>query len=134
MVSPLVVLTTASTAPSCGSHTPFPPAQRLGRDGVSVWWERGGMPGLKWFSTVKSSPTARVGGEPARSATLSPTSGKWRATGCAKAGGNRAMVTQIRPSSSTDSYYLMTACLRGPRFAGGRHAVRQMLASIRFTR
>ncbi len=43
------------------------------------------------------------------------------------------MLTQIRPSYA-DNYYLMTACLLRPRFTGNQHAVRQVLASIRFTK
>jgi hypothetical protein len=92
------------------------------------------MPGLKWFSTVKNSPTIRVGGEPGRSATLTPTSANWRATGCARARGSVAMVTQIRVSNPADNYYLMTACLHGPHFTANLHAVRQMLARIRLTK
>src|SRR5579875_4087800 len=86
-ITPLVVLTSARKAPSCDSHTPFPPAQRLGRNAVSVWWEEGGMPDLKWFSTVANSSTIPVGGEPARSAAITPGSGTWQATGCGKVEG-----------------------------------------------
>jgi len=92
------------------------------------------MPDLKWFSTVANSSTIPVGGEPARSAAITPGSGTWQATGCGKVEGNLAMVTQIRPTNRQDNYYLVRACLRGPQLAANRQAVRQMLASIRFTK
>lgn len=133
-VTPLTVLTTARTAPPCHKRTPFPPGQRLGHGEVSVWWEIGGMPGVKWFSVVKGSPTRRVGGQPARTAAITPRSGNWRATGCLLARGNLAIVTQILPSGRGSTYYLATACLRGPHFGTNRQTVRQMLASVRFAR
>jgi hypothetical protein len=132
--APLVVLTTAPSAPTCNRNTAFPPAQRLRRDGVSVWWEQSSLPLVpEWMSTVKGSPTGRVGGKPARTATIEPRSSNWSATGCGRARGDLAMFTQIR-RDAYDDYVLATACLRGPHFANNRRAVRKMLASVRFTK
>ncbi len=134
MNRPLVVLTTARTAPTCNDKTPFPPVQHLGRNGVSVWWAQVGRPGMKWLSMVKGSPTTRVGGQPARAATFIPTSQEWRATGCKEAGGNFALVTQVRPTDLPNTFYWMTACLRGPHLASSKAAVRKLLASASFSK
>lgn len=98
--------------------------------------ELGGEPGLvEWFSTAKGNRAARVGGEPARIAMIRPSNAaKWGDTGCGVDGGKLALVAEIRPRGVADNYFLMTACLRGPHLAGNLHAVRRMLASVRFAK
>jgi hypothetical protein len=125
----VVVLTTGKKAPVC--HVQSPPTQALDRNGASVWWVEWGDPGPSWFSQHRA--TERLGGQPAHSWTIRPTnSSAWQHGGCAYVGGDVALSTLIQAPGTTDNYYTMWACLRGPEFAGNRRAVRQMLASVRF--
>jgi hypothetical protein len=131
-ITPLVVLTTGRTTTACDGQTPWYPSGTVHRRSLSVFWEEGGVPGLRWFETVRHNPTTRVGGQPARTAVITPSTPHWPETACSLMGANLAMVTQVRRTDVRDNYYEMTACLRGPHLAANKAAVRTMLASVHF--
>jgi hypothetical protein len=131
-VTPLVVLTAGRVSTACDGKRPWFPPGTLHRRNLSVFWAEGGMPGLKWFSTVKRSPTTRVGGQPARTAILTPRARHWHESGCSLTRATVAIVTEIRLAYPVDNYYEMTACLRRPHLTANERAVRTMLASVRF--
>lgn len=128
--TPLVMLTKASTPPTCDNKTTWGIEPRLRRDGMAVWWEEGGAPGVTWDAWVRHRPTTHIGGQPARSAVFEPNSRSWRTTGCDRR--DVAMITEVLSPHAADNSYLVRACVRGPRFAADERAVRKMLASVHF--
>jgi hypothetical protein len=137
-VFPLTLLTTAKP-PACqpGTEpvvvgTPFPPPQRLGRDGVAAWWLASDRPGL-----ARVRPNARVDGEPAR-ITVRPETTRRTAhsfVNCVGTGATqRHLSAQIQSPSSGVGQVQVDAVICGPDFAAGEADVRQMFVSVRFTR
>jgi hypothetical protein len=109
--------------------TPFPPPQRLGGDGVAVWW----------FSTSRQArveANAHIDGKPARIMVKSEPArpGPQSVVVCAGTGATqRFLSAQIEGPSSTVRQIRVGAVICGPDFAGGEADVRQMLASLHFT-
>ena len=106
--APLLLLTTATPPPSCGAA--FPERQRLGPNGVAVW-----------FSNYDPYPTSlplaeRLGPSPTASEGLS-------CTGTATPG--RFLNASIRPPGLS-----VGAFICGPHYKAGEAAVRKVLASI----
>lgn len=130
--SPVTLLTTADPAPPCeantdfGYGTPLPPPQRLGRDGVTAWWLS-----TDGRALVGVRPNEDVGGRPARvTVRREPHS----VVTCEAGAPRRLLSAQIRGPSSTVPQIRVGAVVCGPDLASGEADVRQMLASVHFTR
>ena len=137
LTPPFLLLTTARPTPTCESGS-FPPQERLGRDGVAVWFE---YPAPPLNVKTVSSPNARIGGQPARIAhpPLHGLGGSQWVTCTGGAAPGRPLGARIQdPGFSGDGMLLprsilfVGAVVCGPHYAKGDAAVRRMLASIRF--
>jgi hypothetical protein len=137
-VFPLTLLTTAEPPPcKPGTEpvvvgTPFPPPQRLGRDGVAAWWTASDRPGLAGVR-----PNARVDGEPARITVLRETTRRTPHSfvNCVGTGATQQHLSaQIQSPSSVVGQVQLDAVICGPNFGAGEADVRQMLAGVRFAR
>jgi len=132
-VFPVTLLTTADAVPPCqeptalAAGTPFPPPQLLGSDGVAVWWASADGRAL-----VGVEPNARVGGEPAR---ITARGGAHSGVTCVgKGAAARVLSAEIRGPSPSVPRFHVGAVICGPDLASGEADVREMLASVRFTR
>jgi|SRR5579859_195592 len=134
---PLTLLTTANPAPTCqpstifGFGTPLPPLQKLGPNGVTVWWtaaNRSALGALK--------PNTRLDGQPAHVA--------WRRestkrtihsfVNCpGKGTTQRSLIALITGTAPGAPRIRVGAVVCGPDFASGVADVRRMLDSLRFT-
>jgi hypothetical protein len=122
--APCTVTRNASvTSISCGS-----PLSRLSPGGVLISWMAAGMPG-RTLAIVPGS-WARIGGHPARTV-YGPATGD-----CAKLGGAWQEQATIARGAGLPSTNLvaMSACAAAPSVAQARQDVKEMLATVRFTR
>jgi hypothetical protein len=135
--SPFLLLTTVRPTPTCDSGS-FPPQERLGRDGVAVWFE---YPAPPLNVMTVSNPNARIGGQPARitDPPLHGLGGSQWVTCNRGAAPARPLGARIQyPGFSGDGILLprgvlfVGAVVCGPDYAKGDAAVRRMLGTIRF--
>jgi hypothetical protein len=122
--APCTVTRSASTTRvSCGS-----PLSRLSPGGVLITWVAEGMPG-RTLATVPGGWT-KIGGHPAR-----VLSGVATDT-CAHLGGawqEQAVIDRAKALPSTN-LLAMTTCIAAPGVAQAKQDVKDMLATVRFTR
>ena len=111
------------------------PVKSLDADGVLVWWWNWDFPGGTPIGNFQGRPLT-VGGQPARIATVSTSrvgSVALPKEICWQLGSERLMQVAIeRPAPASGNVMMVTACLRGPKFAASEAAVRQMLTSVHF--
>jgi hypothetical protein len=135
-VFPLLLLTTAHTAPTCqpnvefGSGTPLPPPERLARNGISVWWFASNR-----ASPPPGGPNATLDGQPARITVRRQSTRRTSKSyvNCTTGTTQRYLTAWIRGTTRDVRQIEVGAVICGPRFAAGEAAVREMLDSLRFT-
>lgn len=111
--------------------------RNLDASGVLVWWWNYGFPGRTQRISNFTGQEIEVGGRPARIAVSSPqvVGAGWVPSMCAQIGADRLVDVAIqRPASASGNWLMMSSCLRGPRVASGEATIRQILATVRFTR
>ncbi|MFL5960492.1 MAG: hypothetical protein ACJ75G_09530 [Gaiellaceae bacterium] len=135
VVSPMALFTTAQPLPACvapqlfSTGTPFPPPERLGPNGVAVWWlytDRSGLAHIR--------ADTRIGGRPAHLAVTWRPAPKGQRTGprCAGGGPERRLEAEIQVPGSSSARLEAGGLICGPHYAAGQAAVRRMLASVGF--
>lgn len=128
-----VTYLTTSHPGSCPSSSP--PVTSLDAGGVLVWWWNWGFPGRNPISNFPGRPVT-IGGQPARIATVSTQGAGTVAMPkpiCIQLGSERLVEVAIeRPAPARGELLMVTACLRGPKFAASEAAVRKMLTSVDF--
>jgi len=132
-VDPIALLTTAQPWPKCskpvtGVGASWPPAERLGADGMSVDLALEGV-----FPGVKEIWNARVDGRPAYLA--SPAYGRKRdaAVTCPAGVRREFRAASIEPPGAENTALTVAAVICGPRLAAGEAAFRRMIRSVRFS-
>jgi hypothetical protein len=131
VVGAISLMTNAQPAPTCPQSprngTSFPPPENLGADGAVIWLARSPI-----YPGAKTRWNARIGGQPAN---VPP-----------HAYGARYLVNQICPAGARREYRNITiksasrtmldvgALICGPHFAAGDTAMRNLLASMRFSK
>lgn len=132
---PLTLLTTANPVPTCqantifGFGTPLPPPQKLGSNGVAVWWVAANRSALGG-----QTPNASLGGRPARVTTRSESTRRTAHSSVSCPGTAQRSVTALIAGTAPGAPRLRVgAVVCGPDFASGLADVRRMLDSVRFT-
>jgi hypothetical protein len=131
----MLLLTTASPTPVCRDGS-FPPRQRLGSDGVAVWFL---YPAPPLNVRVVSQPSTRIGGQPARfvAPPLQGLGGSKWVTCTGGAGPGHPLGARIEePGLSGRGAGVLSvgAVVCGPDYGRGEAAVRRMVVDIRFER
>ncbi len=131
--SPIAILTTAQPTPKCtkpGGGLRFPPAERLGDNGVSVELANVAvMPGVRrnW------NGNARVGDQPANVETpVYDRSYHGRIT-CPAGDRREFRSVAIMPNGGDNGLFTISAVICGPDLAAGNRSVDGILASLRFS-
>jgi hypothetical protein len=131
----MLLLTTARPTPICGDGS-FPPRERLGSDGVAVWFM---YPAPPLNVRLVTDPNARIGGQPARISApplLGLGGSRWVSCTGRSAPGHPlgARIQEPGRSERGNGVLSVGAVVCGPHYGRGEAAVRRMLVGIRFER
>lgn len=133
-VIPIALLTSAHPKPECtkpavGVRASFPPAERLGKNGVSVELAFQAI-----FPGAKATWNAHIGGQPAMVARPAYGRRYHAAVTCPTGVRREYRSVAIKRPAATNELFTVNTVICGPDLADGNAALDRILASIRFKR